>query len=178
MLKPAPVPLARRAVLHNQPCTPAGWRSLGSMPCIPCAANRPTQPCASVHGVSAPPQVGLPTAGRHGARVHPSHLNLLRQPSALPSGVPAASCGFWHFSLLLATFARVGQKLYYFDLSRRTAWHSAQRGSLPPGAQLVTERLAYWLNFGLPAVCCIISYSALPELPLHRATSTHQLEFS
>ncbi|PRW33108.1 exosome complex exonuclease RRP41 [Chlorella sorokiniana] len=96
-----------------------------------------------------------------------------RSPALYPAcGVPPASCGAWHVFLLLATFALVGQKLYRFDLAHRTAWHTAQRGSLPPGSQLVTDRLAYWLNFGLPAVCCIVSYSALPELPLSKSAGS------
>lgn len=81
-------------------------------------------------------------------------------------GLPAVSCGACHMVLLLGTFLLVGHQLYQFDLARRIAWYTAHRGRLPPSIQLATDRPAYWLNFGLPAVCCIFSYStSLPALP-------------
>ncbi len=81
-----------------------------------------------------------------------------------------ASCGVWHAGSLLAALALFGHRLYKRELAHRIAWHIDWCGRPPAGMQLVTDGLSYWLNFALPAVCCILAYlAALLALPPHHS---------
>lgn len=75
-------------------------------------------------------------------------------------GLQAATCGVWHAGCLLAALALFGHRLYKRELAKRIAWHIDWCGRPPAGMQLVTDGLSYWLNFALPAVCCVLAYSA------------------
>ena len=88
-------------------------------------------------------------------------------------GLQAASCGVWHAGSLLAALALFGHRLYKRELASRIAWHVHWCGRPPPGMQLVASGLSYWLNFALPAVCCILVYSAaLLALPPHHSAGS------
>lgn len=73
-------------------------------------------------------------------------------------GLEGAGCAATHAAAVLTCMALLGAACHRQELTARLAW-AAPRTRAQLLVQPAAQPLAFWLNFALPSLCALLSYS-------------------